>query len=131
MVRGIKISSEFRNIHEVEQFLNSMLKEFDIPRKIYCKIYLATTEGVNNAILHGNKEDASKTVEIVFKNKRTYFEVGITDQGNGFNMEVVPDPTDKTNLRRESGRGIFIMRQYADKLKFTNNGSNVQLIFNK
>ena len=131
MVRSIKIASDVRNIHEVEYFLNSLLKDFRIERKTYCKMYLATTEGVNNAIIHGNKSDAQKQVDVRFEDQLSYFEIWISDSGKGFNIKTIQDPTHKDNIKKESGRGIFIMKQYADKVVWENNGSTVHLIFNK
>lgn len=94
-------------------------------------MYLATTEAVNNAIIHGNKHDQKKDVGIRFEDKGSYFEIKISDTGSGFDYMEVKDPTHKDNLKKESGRGVFIMKQYADKVIFEKKGSVVNLIFNK
>ena len=131
MVQVIKIASTLQSVYEVEHFLNAVFKDLGFSRKIYCKIYLAVTEAVNNAIIHGNGKDKSKSVLISFHDYNDYFIVQIEDEGKGFDYAVVPDPRDPKNIRKESGRGIFIMKQYADKVNFENEGSMVQLTFNK
>ncbi|MFA9391463.1 MAG: ATP-binding protein [Prolixibacteraceae bacterium] len=131
MVRTIKIASEIKGIFEIENFLTLILKDFKISRKIYCKMYLAITEAVNNAIIHGNKLDSKKQVTIKFTELRSSYKCIIIDNGKGFNSDKLPDPLNMNNLRKESGRGIFIMKQYADRVVFEDNGASVILIFNK
>jgi serine/threonine-protein kinase RsbW len=131
MVNKIKIKSLVRNICEVEYFLNTIFKDFQFSRKIYCKIYLATIEAVNNAIIHGNQCDASKTVTITFKIDEDRYIVSIKDEGPGFDFTSVSDPRSSKNIYKETGRGIFIMKQYSDKVKFNKEGTLVKLIFNK
>ncbi|HKM94200.1 MAG TPA: ATP-binding protein [Prolixibacteraceae bacterium] len=131
MIKTIKIQSTTRNICEVELFLSQIFKELQFSRKIYCKIYLSTIEAVNNAILHGNNNVPTKNVDISFNNLKTKFSVIIKDEGNGFDYYNVSDPTKPLNLKKESGRGIFIMKQYADKVTFNESGNCVNLLFNK
>lgn len=131
MEEQIKINAVTSNLKDVELFFNSIFKTYHIPRKIYCKIYLAVTEGVTNGIIHGNKQNANKFVKVIFQDKEDYYLIAIKDQGEGFDFNNLPDPTDPSNLKKESGRGIFIMKQYADRVEFLDSGSWVNLIFNK
>lgn len=131
MVQTIKISSCLHNVYNVEQFLNTIFKELAFTRKLYCRIYLAVLESVNNGIIHGNKKDNTKYVNIVFDETEEQYIFNIEDEGSGFSFVNLPDPRDIGNRNKESGRGIFIMKQYADKVNFTKNGACVQLIFNK
>jgi len=94
-------------------------------------MYLSTSEAVNNAILHGNNKDSSKYVNITFEETEDHFMISVSDEGIGFDIHNIPNPTDKINLRKESGRGIYIMKEYADKVRFSKNGAMVHLIFNK
>lgn len=94
-------------------------------------MYLSVNEAVSNAIIHGNILDETKIVKINFKEKSDKYLISIIDQGNGFDYKNLNDPTHKDNIYKESGRGIFIMYQYADKVDFQNNGSTVNLTFNK
>lgn len=128
---SIKIPSEIKYLSEVELFLNSLFKELHIPRKIYCKMYLSITEGINNAIIHGNKQEKEKSVSLDLQDFTDYYLFTISDEGDGFDYGYVPDPTSPKNLRKESGRGIFIMKEYADKVVFEKNGAVIKLRFNK
>jgi serine/threonine-protein kinase RsbW len=131
MEKSIKIGSSINRFCEVEEFLNSLLNEYNLTRKLYCKIYISVSEAVNNAIQHGNKNDINKSVVVIFLENSETISFIIEDEGIGFDFNNLLDPTLTDNLRNESGRGIFFMKKYADTVLFKNNGSQVQLIFYK
>jgi serine/threonine-protein kinase RsbW len=79
-------------------------------------IDMAVREAVTNAVLHGNREDENKTVDIVLKSSPDAVEISVHDQGPGFNPENVPDPTAQENIMKTSGRGIFFMRTFMDEV---------------
>jgi serine/threonine-protein kinase RsbW len=79
-------------------------------------IDMAVREAVTNAVLHGNRQDANKTVDIVLKSSPDAVEISVHDQGPGFNPEEVPDPTANENILKASGRGIFFMRTFMDEV---------------
>ena len=79
-------------------------------------IDMAVREAVTNAVLHGNRQDENKTVELVLKSSPDAVEISVHDQGPGFNPESVPDPTVSENLLKTSGRGIFFMRTFMDEV---------------
>jgi serine/threonine-protein kinase RsbW len=79
-------------------------------------IDMAVREAVTNAVLHGNRQDDNKTVEIVLKSSPDAVEISVHDQGPGFNPEEVPDPTANENILKTSGRGIFFMRTFMDEV---------------
>lgn len=79
-------------------------------------IDMAVREAVTNAVLHGNRQDENKTVDIVLRSSPDAVEISVHDQGPGFNPENVPDPTASENLLKTSGRGIFFMRTFMDEV---------------
>jgi serine/threonine-protein kinase RsbW len=79
-------------------------------------IDMAVREAVTNAVLHGNRQDENKTVDIVLKSSSVAVEISVHDQGPGFNPEDVPDPTTNENILKTSGRGIFFMRTFMDEV---------------
>ena len=79
-------------------------------------IDMAVREAVTNAVLHGNRQDVDKTVDITLKSSPDAVEISVHDQGPGFNPETVPDPTAQENILKASGRGIFFMRSFMDEV---------------
>ncbi len=84
---------------------------------------LALTEGITNAMEHGNGWDPQKSVEIRSHITPHLLEVSIQDQGEGFDFSDLPDPTDEANLLQERGRGIFLMRAIMDEVIYVEPGN--------
>jgi serine/threonine-protein kinase RsbW len=80
---------------------------------------MAVREAVTNAVLHGNRQDETKTVEVTFTTSPEAIEITVRDRGNGFNPEQVPDPTDAQNLLKTSGRGVFLIRTFMDEAEWS------------
>ena len=81
-------------------------------------IDMAVREAVTNAVLHGNRHDENKTVDVTLKSSPDAVEISVHDQGAGFNPEDVPDPTAEENILKASGRGIFFMRSFMDEVNW-------------
>lgn len=84
---------------------------------------LALTEGITNAMEHGNCWDPNKSVEVRSHITPHLLEVSIQDEGNGFDFSHLPDPTDEANLLQERGRGIFLMRAIMDEVVYAEPGN--------
>jgi len=123
------LQSEPRNIGKVEAFLQEVGQAVALNEIQLHKLMVALTEAVNNAILHGNKSNPEKTVEVMCEVKEGGLSIRVRDQGRGFKPESVDSPLKEENLLRESGRGIFLMRTLMDKVDFLRRpeGMEVQL----
>lgn len=56
--------------------------------------------------------------------------INVTDEGEGFNPDDVPDPTLAENLDRPCGRGLMLMRNFARKVEYNSTGNSVTLTIN-
>lgn len=130
-MKSIKISipSLIDNIKIVESFIDNAREQFPIDEDIYGNIMISVTECVTNAILHGNKKDKEKTVDLELQFNEEQVTFIIKDQGPGFDYEHLADPTSPENLEKFGGRGIYIIKHLCDELKFENNGSKALLTF--
>jgi serine/threonine-protein kinase RsbW len=80
---------------------------------------MAVREAVTNAVLHGNRQDEKKKVEVSFKSTPEAIEITVRDRGEGFDRESVPDPTDPENLLKANGRGLLFMRTFMDEIHWS------------
>lgn len=128
--RVITFNSEPKNITIVEKLIDEVCESHNVKEDHYGNILISLTEAVNNAIVHGNKLDPTKTVSVRFKmgDQRLYFQV--EDQGPGFDYDNLPDPTSPENIEKPNGRGVFLMRNLADRCEFKDDGRIVDLEFN-
>ncbi len=117
-VRQLQIASQMESITQVEGLINELCEEFGVEETHYGEILIAMTEAVNNAVVHGNKLDTEKMVDIEVRTEGQTMEFRISDQGPGFDFDNIPDPTAPENLEKPNGRGVFLMRQLADTCEF-------------
>ncbi|MGB3947841.1 MAG: ATP-binding protein [Bacteroidia bacterium] len=125
----IRISSKAENIILVERMIEDVCDLFNINQDYYGNILVALTEAVNNAIYHGNQANVNKNIDISFKTSPNCISFIIKDEGPGFSYDNLPDPTNPENIEKPNGRGVFLMRNLADKVSFEDNGSKVILDF--
>ena len=126
---NIQIPSLIDNIRVVESLIDTSKDKFDLDDEIYGNIMIAVTESVNNAIRHGNKCDKDKNVSLTLNVEPNRLKFEIADEGNGFDLQSLPDPTAPENLENPGGRGIFLMKHLCDEVNFSNDGRNVELVF--
>lgn len=129
MHRKITIPSHIDNLRIIEKIIDEISSESGIKGENYGKILVTTMEAVNNAIVHGNKSDVRKDVEINIQLSGKKLEISVEDQGNGFDPRQIPDPTSPENIQNISGRGVFLMSRLADEIEFNEKGNRVTIRF--
>ena len=130
MERVLNITSRIENLREVEKIVDEISTVISMSSEVYGNVLIATLEAANNAILHGNKLDENKDVNLEFTWDENRLELVVTDQGKGFNYKDIPDPTSPGNVEKVNGRGVFLMEKLSDDINFMENGSKVTLTFN-
>lgn len=130
MERSLRISSRIENLRKVEKLVDELSAEYNIHADLYGNVLIAVLEAANNAILHGNKLDENKFVDILVRMENEKLMLKIDDEGVGFDYKNVPDPTAPENIENVNGRGIFLMEKLSDKIEFSRNGATVELEFN-
>jgi serine/threonine-protein kinase RsbW len=128
--REIIIPSKLLYIKDVRLFLEDIFNDLNIDRAYFNRIFLGLSEVVNNSIVHGNQSDEGKNVFVrsSFSDRELVFE--IMDEGEGFLEDSIQDPTSYDNLKKENGRGLFLIKQIADEIIFSEGGRRVLLRFN-
>ena len=89
-------------------------------------VELVARECLNNAVIHGNRRDASKKVALNLQIRRKWILLQVSDEGPGFNWRRVkraPPPGDADI----SGRGLSIVTLYARRIAFNRRGNQVTL----
>ncbi len=126
----LKINANTQNLRLIERLIDDVCEVYNVNEDCYGKMLIAVTEAVNNAIIHGSKDNPEKFVKIGFESDDNKLVFSVTDEGQGFDPASLPDPTDPSNVDKVSGRGVFLMSNLTDFIKFEQNGSRVLLGFN-
>lgn len=94
-------------------------------------VHLALEEAFVNAVTHGNKMDPDKKVRIEYLINGDKIEISLTDQGDGFDASLIPDPRWGDNLYKTGGRGLFLIRSYMDIVEFNEQGNRIRMVKHK
>jgi serine/threonine-protein kinase RsbW len=125
-VEILSFKSDKSELKKVEIFLRAIFDRNQLPEEFFNKVLLCVSEAVVNSIVHGNKNMKSKQVSVIVSCDDDDLTVEVIDEGEGFDFTRISDPTTAENIRKERGRGIFIMRSLSNELIFKNAGKCVE-----
>jgi serine/threonine-protein kinase RsbW len=117
----ITISSRFENIELVQVIAEHLCENAGVDEDGSHWVGMAVREAVANAIKHGNKLDIRKKVNATFDLRGSELEITVSDEGAGFDPAKVSDPLNPQNLMKTSGRGIFYMKTFMDRVDYSFN----------
>ena len=132
MGRKEKLTLESRpeNISSIERFVEEICDYYNINDTYFGNILIALTEAYQNALIHGNQNDPTKQIHVIFESKPKGLSFTVKDEGKGFDPDLVPDPLDlEIEADTEKGRGIFLMRSLSDKMVVTDEGRSIEMFF--
>ena len=123
----VTISSDLAEARRIQDVIVESLQACAYSEHDIFSIKLALEEALVNAIKHGNQMDSDKRVHVTYKVTPARFEIRITDEGEGFNPEDVPDPTAIENIERPCGRGLLLMRGFMTEVEYHPPGNSVSM----
>jgi serine/threonine-protein kinase RsbW len=115
----LSIGSNLDQVDLAATVVQSTLEQVAVDSEQAHWLVMLVREAVINAIKHGNREEAGKRVLMALDLEGEDLVVRVEDEGLGFDPDSLPDPTAPENLLRPSGRGIFMMRQFADSIEYS------------
>jgi len=93
------------------------------PRRVRFHLRTALAEALANAMRYGNRLDGAKRVEVRVEFTVEAVHLHVTDEGDGFDPAVIPDPTAPDRIEEEGGRGLFLIRSLVDEIRFNAKGN--------
>ncbi len=122
------VPSDLSYVLGINHLVSTLLKEFSLPAADYrINIPLACDEAITNAMIHGNGSDIEKKVSIQIYISSSRIKLRIKDQGEGFDVDQVANPTDGENLMRSSGRGVYLMKSIMDTVEYKDGGRVLEI----
>jgi serine/threonine-protein kinase RsbW len=119
----ISIPSLIENIKIIESFIDNAKESFEINDDIYGNIMISVTECISNAITQ------SKLVHLELTMENDLLKFTIEDEGLGYDSSKLKDPTAPENIEKIGGRGVFLIKQLTDEVRFEENGRKAILSF--
>ncbi len=117
----LRFASIPENVHRVKDLLQQIEQVYHVQlsEDARYRLIIAISEAINNAIEHGSKHSAAASVELRSEKQGRGLRVWVIDQGEGFDPAQLPDPRSEEGLLRERGRGILLMQNLSDELRFS------------
>jgi serine/threonine-protein kinase RsbW len=126
---SIQMSADHNAVDSVVQSIMEVVAEMECPGDKETAIELALTEALANAVVHGAKADPSKIIECdVACDENHRMLIVVRDPGEGFDPSNIPNPVMGENLYSNHGRGIYLINQLMDEVKYLKNGTEIQMI---
>jgi CheY-like chemotaxis protein len=117
------------------------------------QVAVALREALVNAMYHGNLELTSdllerdpaaytdlaqqrrqeapfrsRRIEVLVRETRSEAVYVVTDEGPGFNPDLLPDPMDPSNIEKTSGRGLLLIRTFMDEVIHNDRGNQITMV---
>jgi serine/threonine-protein kinase RsbW len=127
MVRlDVTVAAHKRAIGPVVDRIMKIIEEMKCADGREFEIETAVREAVANAVIHGAKEDPEKTVQVwVGCDEARGMIIGVRDPGRGFDPSAIPSPLKGEKLFSEHGRGIYLINQLMDEVRFERGGTEI------
>ena len=90
-------------------------------------VEIALREALANAIIHGNHENPGKHVHVRCRCELSEISIAVKDEGRGFDLNKIADPTAPENNGSIHGRGIYLMKALMDEVRFEEGGVVVHM----
>ncbi|MFN2531662.1 MAG: ATP-binding protein [Pyrinomonadaceae bacterium] len=123
-----ELPSDLTLMDGVLEYLQERVSKLGLITPERSNLFIALDEAFVNAVKHGNKNDPSKLLKITaeLSSKEACFTV--EDEGEGFNVQDIPDPCDPANLFRTSGRGVLLIYNIMDEVEYNAQGNRVKMV---
>jgi anti-sigma regulatory factor (Ser/Thr protein kinase) len=111
--------------HAVEAVINCCSTVAAVSTRTQFRLCTVVAEAVANAMVNGNRNDPSRLVVIEIEVDTERIVVAVSDEGDGFDHRLQPDPTGDTALGETRGRGLFMIRSLVDHVAFNDRGNTI------
>jgi len=124
----VTLNADASGISPVVEGIMEMARRMDCAAGKEFEIETAIREALANAILHGCKNDPAKRVQCVVSCDEEHgMLIVVRDPGTGFDPVKIPDPLHGENVYSHHGRGIFLINQLMDEVRFERNGTEIHM----
>ena len=123
-----ELPSDLALMNGVLQYLLERVAKLGLIKPERSNLFVALDEAFVNAVKHGNKSDPTKLVRITAELSPKEACFTVEDEGEGFDVQTIPDPCDPANLFKSSGRGVLLMYNIMDEVEYNAQGNRVKMV---
>jgi serine/threonine-protein kinase RsbW len=123
-----ELPSDVSLMNGVLQYLMERVAKLGLIKPERSNLFIALDEAFVNAVKHGNHNDPRKLVRITAELSSKEARFTIEDEGEGFNVQEIPDPRDPANLFKTSGRGVLLIYNIMDEVQYNERGNRLTMV---
>ncbi len=123
-----EVPSVISLMHDILDYLMKRVEKLGVVNLEQSNLFVALDEAFVNAVKHGNKFDTGKLVKISVEVSPDQATFMIEDEGDGFDVESIPDPTKPENLFKTSGRGVMFIYNIMDEVTYNDRGNRLTMV---
>jgi serine/threonine-protein kinase RsbW len=123
-----ELPSDVSLMNGVLQYLIERVSKLGVIKPERSNLFIALDEAFVNAVKHGNKSDPTKLVRITAELSPKEARFTVEDEGEGFDVNKIPDPRDPDNLFKSSGRGVLLIYNIMDKVEYNARGNRLTMV---
>jgi len=124
----LEVPTALSLMHIVLEYLMKRVEKLGVVKSEQSNLFVALDEAFVNAVKHGNKFDTKKLVRITAEVSGAEARFTIEDEGEGFDVNSIPDPLDPENLFKTSGRGVLFIYNIMDEVKYNERGNRLTMV---
>jgi serine/threonine-protein kinase RsbW len=123
-----ELPSDLSLMNGVLEYLQERVSKLGLISPDRSNLFIALDEAFVNAVKHGNKSDPTKLLKITAELSPKEACFTVEDEGEGFDINEIPDPCDPANLFRTSGRGVLLIYNIMDEVEYNAQGNRVKMV---
>jgi CheY-like chemotaxis protein len=123
-----ELPSDLTLMNGVLHYLHERVVQLGLINPERSNLFIALDEAFVNAVKHGNRNDPHKIVRITADLSAKEARFTVEDEGEGFSLNEIPDPLDPANLFKSSGRGVLLIYNIMDEVRYNERGNRLTMI---
>ena len=123
-----ELPSAISPMYSILDYLTKRVEKLGVVDANQSNLFVALDEAFVNAVKHGNKFNTQKLVRITAELSDKEASFTVEDEGEGFDINSIPDPLDPANLFKTSGRGVLFIYNIMDEVKYNKRGNRLTMV---
>jgi anti-sigma regulatory factor (Ser/Thr protein kinase)/ActR/RegA family two-component response regulator len=123
-----ELPSDLSLMNGVLHYLHERVVQLGLINPERSNLFIALDEAFVNAVKHGNRNDPHRIVRITADLSAKEARFTVEDEGEGFNVNEIPNPLDPANLFKSSGRGVLLIYNIMDEVRYNERGNRLTMI---
>ena len=124
----LELPNDLTLMNAVLEYLLDRVDKLGLVEVEQSNLYVALDEAFVNAVKHGNRNDPEKLLRVTAELSAREAIFTIEDEGDGFDVREIPDPTDPANLFKSSGRGVLLIYNIMDEVEYSHGGAKLKMV---